>query len=170
MLVLLLLSQLSVILPALIFCRYSQNDLPVDRRSRSQWLRSIAAYLEYKTGDSWRRLSDPAQRWDPDRLWYLNGIDLMHTFLADTSGEILLALPSPRNSPCLVDLTDELRARSLARSSRAELVGWLMDVDPKLTDHKLLMGLSRLKLARMLIKQRDANAAAVEALAVERIA
>ena len=50
-----------------------------DERSGSQWLRAISAYLEYRTGDAWRRLSDPSQRWDPERLWYLNGIRAIHS-------------------------------------------------------------------------------------------
>jgi hypothetical protein len=45
-----------------------------DKRTGPQWLKAVLGYLEFGTGDSWRRLTDPGQRWHPERLWYLNGI------------------------------------------------------------------------------------------------
>jgi hypothetical protein len=49
-----------------------------DKRTGLQWLKAILAYLEFGTGDGWRRLTDRGQRWHPDRLWYLNGIATIH--------------------------------------------------------------------------------------------
>ena len=158
----LVLLQLSVIVPTLTLCRYSLNDSLADRRSGAQWLRAIAAYLEYKTGDSWRRLSDRAQRWDPERLWYVDGVRFIRDFVADTSGHITLASGPPPLPQSLEKKTDELRAAKLSLMHRAELVPLLMEANPELTDRKLLMHLSRHKLALMLIKARDANAAALE--------
>ncbi len=156
--------QLSVIVPAFALGNDSPNEPLAERRTGSQWLRSIAAYLDYKTGDSWRRLSDPQHRWDPDRLWYLNGIQLVRSFLADTSGEIGIVLPplTPARLQSLEEKTNDLRAAKLALLPRVELVDKLLRADASLSDRKLLMGLSRPKLARMLVAAQDANAEALE--------
>jgi hypothetical protein len=58
------------------------EDSERDQRTPLQWLKSILAYLEYQSGDSWRRLSDPAHRWNPDRLWYVDGIRTIRTLMA----------------------------------------------------------------------------------------
>jgi len=56
------------------------TDTERDRRFQSQWLRSIVAYLEFRTGDGWRRLTDPNQRWNHDRLDYLDAIRIINGF------------------------------------------------------------------------------------------
>jgi hypothetical protein len=81
------------------------NDNERDKRTGSQWLKAVLAYLEFRTGDSWRRLSDPAQRWSPDRIWYLNGIgaiyDVMHgrVPVPDPSTDKKLPQPVRRATP-----------------------------------------------------------------------
>ncbi len=57
------------------------SDEERDKRSSSQWLKAILGYLEFGTGDRWRRLSDHRQRWHPNRLWYLNGIGTIQDLL-----------------------------------------------------------------------------------------
>lgn len=57
------------------------TDKERDSRSRSQWLRSILSYLNFQTGDAWRRLSDPEQRWSADRIWYLYGIQTINAVM-----------------------------------------------------------------------------------------
>lgn len=52
---------------------HTDGDAERDKRTRAQWLRAILAYLEFRSGSSWRRLSDPAQRWAPERMYYLEG-------------------------------------------------------------------------------------------------
>jgi len=66
------------------------TDAERDRRSGVQWLRSVRSYLEFRGGESWRRLSDPEQRWHPERLVYLDGIRAITTILAG-------GLPFPEN-------------------------------------------------------------------------
>jgi hypothetical protein len=51
----------------------TEGDAERDRRTGAQWLRAILGYLEFRMGNSWRRLSDPAQRWAPERTYYLEG-------------------------------------------------------------------------------------------------
>jgi hypothetical protein len=71
-----------------LFCPCSPADYgPVyenerDKRSGQQWLKAVLGYLEFQTGDRWRRLTDPGQRWHPNRLWYLNGIGTIHDVMA----------------------------------------------------------------------------------------
>jgi hypothetical protein len=54
------------------------TDASRDSRSANQWLRSIVAYLEFRTGDRWRRLSDPRDRWDQTRVDYVDAIRLIN--------------------------------------------------------------------------------------------
>jgi hypothetical protein len=64
-----------------------------EKRTGSQWLKAILAYLEYGAGDGWRRLTDPAQRWHPNRVWYLNGIGTIFDLMA---GRVPEKEPLPR--------------------------------------------------------------------------
>ena len=54
------------------------TDASRDSRTGNQWLHSVIAYLEFRTGDRWRRLSDPVHRWDPERWAYLDAIRLIN--------------------------------------------------------------------------------------------
>ena len=103
--------------------RRPMDDTERDRRSRSQWLRSILDYLEFGAGDSWRRLSDPAQRNSSDRTWYLNGIRQVK-FLPGRQ-----ALPPPPLRIVHLDTPDP-RAAMLAAESRAWLVDQLLLANP----------------------------------------
>lgn len=47
----------------------------VDGRTGTQWLKSVEAYLEWRTGSAWRPLTD---RWNPDRWYYLDGLRFLH--------------------------------------------------------------------------------------------
>lgn len=69
--------------PAVTRADAGQSNPPVgeserDRRSGSQWLKSIHAYLEFRAGESWRRLESPAQRNSPDRWEYLEAIRFLN--------------------------------------------------------------------------------------------
>jgi hypothetical protein len=66
-----------------LFPHSSQADNPAvtdprEHRTANQWHRAIMAYLDFRTGDAWRRLTDPEQRWDPERVYYLDAIRLMN--------------------------------------------------------------------------------------------
>lgn len=100
-----------------------------DARSSLQWLRAILGRLECGSGDCWRRLSDPIQRNDPEREWYLNGIRLIKP---------IIACSSPLPIRALEKKTDEIIAAKLALKPRCELVAELMAANPVLTDKKIL--------------------------------
>ncbi len=138
--------------------RYCQvDDFERDQRTGGQWLRAIESYLRFRSGDSWRRLSDPAQRFSPDRLWYIDGIRTLNGFnrAPDRAVESLTAFtPAP--------IPADPRLSTLAGEPRLVLVTRLMAADPSLTDKKLLLHLSRPKLARMLCRALDARPAELE--------
>lgn len=119
-------------------------------RTGGQWLRAINAYLNWRTGDSWRRPSDPRQRWDPERLEYLDAIRLLN-------GIGLASVPtlSANEIPVRVFTQTDIEVANLAANSRAWLVCELMRVDPSLCNRKILLHLQRPKLARMLLGARS---------------
>ena len=129
------------------------GDEERDRRDAGQWDKAIRARLEVGTGNAWRRMSDPDQRNSPERLWYVNGIRTMNGIGAEK--------PRPVSLSKLDKLTNDLRIDKLSRLPRAELVGRLILANPTLTDRKLISHFTLVKLARMLIAARDANAAAL---------
>jgi len=134
-------------------CRFNQvSDDERDRRSPGQWDRAIRAYLEWRSGNAWRRMSDPEQRNSPERPWYVDGLRTLNG---------IAILSRPVSLPKLEKLTEDVRVAKLARLPRAELVSRLMLANPSLTDRKLIAHFTLLKLARMLIAARDANAAAL---------
>ncbi len=110
-----------------------------DNRCGLAWLKSILAYCEFRAGASWRRLSDPAQRWSADRMWYLNGVravnDLIHA--PERKDNSALPLFSPLHT------TDD----GLAALDRSALVARLMATSPLFSDERLLSRLPRRKLA-----------------------
>jgi hypothetical protein len=141
------------------------NDRERDDRSGGQWLRATKAYLEFGTGDAWRRLSDPEQRNSPERAWYLAGIRTMNgiAVLLRNDAKILqigatrsagtpaAAAPRVPSSPAKVSPA----ARLMAARSRGWIVDELLRVNPALTDKKLLLRLSHIKLAGMLLEARS---------------
>lgn len=117
------------------------DDPERDRRTGPQWLRSTLAYLEFRAGSSWRR-----DRWQPERLYYLDGIRAIHSLLIATSPLPFLCELNP----------DELRAERLCVYGRAELVRRLLLIRADLTDRRLLSRFGRLKLARMIVAAENA--------------
>jgi hypothetical protein len=126
------------------------TDAERDRRSGLQWLRSILSYLEFSSGQAWRRLSDPEQRWHPERLWYLDGIRAVQTLLA-----------SPTPTQTFEKKTDDVRIGRLVAMGRGWLATELWRANPSLTDLRILLRLRPAKLARILIEARDRQAAAL---------
>lgn len=129
----------------------AMEDSERDRRSGPQWLKAVRSYLQFQSGDSWRRLSDPLQRNSPERIWYLNGIRRLNSLGAGHCA----ALPTR----LLEKKTDDLRAAKFALLPRVELVDRLLRADASLSNRRLLMHLSRRKLATMLIAASDRAAA-----------
>ncbi len=125
-----------------------------DGRTGAEWIKSAIAYCEWRSGNSWRHVLDREQRNSPDRWYYLDGAktltDILYGGTAQPTG---LHVPLPVLNPAPVT-TDQMRLD--AGRPRAELVKELMHLDPTLTDAKILSGLQRNKLARMLADAREA--------------
>lgn len=134
--------------------RLKMEDADRARRSGSQWLRAITSYLEFRTGDSWRRLSDRQQRESEDRLWYLNGLREIMPILAGREPAGISLVPVVADQ-AINRKTDDLRTAKLLKLPRVELAKRLLDLDPKYTNLKLLTHLPRPKLARMVIEASD---------------
>lgn len=115
-----------------------------DQRTGGQWLRSVLAYLQFCTGDSWRHTTDQDSRFSPERLWYLDGIRTINGIGTTTPRPFLV----PKQS------RDEIEAAAISKSPRAEIVDSILKACPTLTDRKILMHLSRRKLAAMLVSAR----------------
>lgn len=148
-------------------CRYwTMSDLERDRRSGGQWLRAVNAYLEFGAGSAWRRLSDPKQRNSPERDWYLGGIRTINGIPArvrnDSKTLHIVAKSPQRAAPPRAQASPV--AKLMAAKSRGWIVAELLRVDPNLSDKKLLLRLSHIKLATMLTtarsRQRGASSAA----------
>lgn len=137
----------------------AMQDRERDKRSGAQWLKSVLSYLEYGAGDSWRRLSDPAQRWHPERQWYLSGIRQVRSVLAGIPS--VSALPTR----LLDKKTDELRLVRLRAQTRLWLVNELMRLEPRYTDRALLSRLNRAKLARLVADAQDNRSGLKERIA-----
>lgn len=130
------------------------NDSERDGRTGAQWLRATKAYLAFGAGDAWRRLSDPEQRNSPERAWYLGGIRTMNGIpvrVRKTSKIQIVAKPPQRAA---LPRKQDPVAKLTATKSRGWIVAELLRVDPTLTDKKLLMRLSHIKLAGMLVQAR----------------
>jgi hypothetical protein len=120
----------------------------VDGRTGLQWLNSVKAYLKWRSGDSWRRMSDLQQRNAAERWNYLDALRL----ITDVSySDTVDSEQKPRllTKPTKAQVT----ARKLSTESRGWLVEELLKADPKLTDKKLLLRLQRPKLASMLAER-----------------
>lgn len=122
----------------------------VDGRTGAQWLKAAIAYCNFRAGDAWRSLSNPVQRTDECRWWYLGGARLLLSVLhAPPARPPLQVAYSP--TPSIAEL-------EIARLfTRPELVTRLMAANPRLTDRRILMGFTRAKLARLIV-EADADA------------
>jgi hypothetical protein len=143
-----------------ILCRWKMSDCERDRRTGGQWLRAVKAYLEFGSGSAWRRLSDPEQRNSPVRDWYLGGIRTMNG-IPSRGALAPSGVSARRGEPAAAASVQTPIARLTAARSRGWIVEELLRVNPALTDKKLLLRLSHLKLAEMLVTaRRGASAAA----------
>jgi hypothetical protein len=134
------------------------DDSERDRRSGRQWLKAVNAYLEYMTGDAWRRGSE---RNSPERWYYLDAIRWLNGIGREE------ALPFQRTISITPRTAQDIRINSLASWPLAKLVEELMRLNSKLTNRKLLSHFTKVKLARMLI---EARAASRKARSTERAA
>lgn len=133
------------------------------RRTGSQWLRAVISYLEFRSGDSWRRLSDPQERNSSERWWYLDGL---RTVLEVQGGLQAQGISLVQATPAKAEkLADDFRVVKLQSLSRVDLAMRLMQERPELTNLKLLSHLQKPKLARMLVEAKDRNTAAWRATA-----
>ena len=112
----------------------------VGGRTGDQWLRSVLAYLSFRAGESWRRSTD---RFNPERREYLLAARLVLAVrnAPVKSNETALEVGRPNRVP----VHSETDSRG-----RAQLVDELMRANPALTSRKLLSGLTKAKLLRML--------------------
>lgn len=62
------------------------TDQERDARSTAEWLDAISGYLEFRAGDSWRRIHRSDQRYNPVRWYYLDALRLINMLRA--GGEI----------------------------------------------------------------------------------
>ena len=115
------------------------------QRTPDQWLRSVIAYLAWRSGDSWLPLSFPDIRNDQERWDYLSAIRLVES----------IRYTNPAK-PTLVPKPTTDRSAVLCNQPRAWLVSELLRADRTLTDSKILSHLPRPKLARMLMERSPA--------------
>jgi hypothetical protein len=130
----------------------SMSDQERDRRTAGQWLRAIHAYLEWQTGDSWRRGSD---RNSPERWAYIDAIRCLNEIGV---GRQTLALSSRLEIQPSRSTSLDIHIAALAGRSSSALVEELMRLRPELTLRRTLMHLAKSKLARMLLDARNAAA------------
>jgi hypothetical protein len=126
------------------------DDDERDQRTGGQWLRSIAAYMDWRAGTSWRRSGD---RFHPERLWYVNGIRCLNGL--DLAPVIPPATAEASPNTIAITTTELLQIAIFSARPRAELVEELMILNPALTDRHLLLHLQIPKLARMLLNARE---------------
>jgi hypothetical protein len=129
------------------------NDEARDRRTGGQWLRSVRAYLEFRSGDSWRRGED---RNAPERWYYIDGLRTLNGIGQEQRYALPLCI---RITP---QTTRDIQLSTLASHPAKKLVDELMSLNPALTNRHILMHLARLKLARMLVDLRAATPVALE--------
>jgi len=123
----------------------------VDGRSGRQWLNSAMAYCDWRSGDSWRRSSDRASRHSADRWDWIDAVRLLKTTLNSSREPMGIHPALPVLNPAPTPTADEL---VYAKWKRAEIVNALLEENPLLTDRKILMHLSKPKLAGMLANTR----------------
>jgi len=128
-------------------------DAERDKRTGTQWRLSILAYLEYRSGEAWRAAAGSDQRFNVERLWYLQAIAEIQGNMGAVSGTV--------NPPAPIAVSDDARSTSL-KEPKAAIVSRLLAADPMLTDRRLLSGLGKRKLLDMLDAARARNAASLE--------
>lgn len=116
-------------------------------RTPDQILRSVISYCEFRAGESWRNLFDPAQRHDPERWDWLDAARLCESVRYAPEERIAPVLPRIDEQPSPSPLEVLFRAKP-----KSQLVDALMMLDPVLTDRALLHRLPRPKLASMLAR------------------
>lgn len=136
----------------------TMEDAERDRRTPAQWLRAINAYLEFMSGDSWRRGAD---RDSSERWYYLDAIRFLNGIGSEER------VPFSRTISITPRTIQEIRISSLASWPIAKLIDELFRLNPLLTNRKLLSHYTKVKLAQMLIAAR---AASRKAHAMERVA
>jgi hypothetical protein len=131
-----------------------------DRRTPDQWIRSVLAYLDWRSGDSWRPLSVRTERENSERWAYLEARRIVQSVrYASEPSPVGLHVALPVLNPAR--RVAPLEAKWAAKP-RAEIVAALMAASPALTDHKILSHLPRPKLAKMLCDALAAKPARLE--------
>jgi hypothetical protein len=127
---------------------------PVRDRSAKDIIQSAMEYCQWRASHGRRGLLSAAQRFDPDRVWYLNGFATLrdHLYKPEEPKGLHVALPVLHPAPSI-----DPRAAKLCDKPRAWLVEELLSANPKLSNRKLLLHLGKLKLATMLVDAMDAN-------------
>lgn len=118
-----------------------------DLRTGRQWLLAIQSYCKFRAGLAWRRSHD---RFNPNRVWYTNGIRCVQDVISAPEPERQPFLPTLDCTPCFTDYERELGALS-----RGVLVDRLMASSSLFTDRRLLSYLPKMKLARMLARAEE---------------
>ncbi len=150
---LLLLVPMQLKLPGMGLARFDSassflsEDLERDLRNGRQWLASIQSYCKFRAGLAWRRASD---RFNPNRLWYMNGLRCVQDVLYAPVESLQLVLPTLDRVDCLTGFE-----RELAAMDRSILVTRLMAASSFFTDRRLLSHLPKMKLARMLARAEE---------------
>ncbi|HEY5054677.1 MAG TPA: hypothetical protein VII58_00865 [Acidobacteriaceae bacterium] len=140
-----------------------------DNRSGRQILESARDYCNWRSTRGKHAQLTHLQRFHHDRLWYLNGVTgITDAMYAPRLVPIAIALPVLDPAPCLDPRAQSVTAprvpsspakvspaaRLMAARSRGWIVDELLRVNPALTDKKLLLRLSHLKLSGMLVTAR----------------
>lgn len=122
-----------------------------EMRTAAQWLRSVIAYLEWRAGSPWRRLSDPQQRWANERWEYLDAARLV---LSVYHGAFIPGKPFVAEKPSPKSAVRDGRVAKLCLLPRYELVTRLLRLDSRLTDRRLLSCFTKEKLAGMILDRQ----------------
>jgi len=102
-------------------------------------------------------MSDPVQRWSPEREWYLNGIRCLNGI---GRPDFIAAEDRPRLTT--IKTAEAIHLEKLTAMPRAWLVDELMRSNPVYTNRKLIAHFTRIKLALLLMEARENCAAALE--------
>lgn len=131
----------------------TSDPVEVDGRNERQWIDSAVAYCYWRAGEAWRRLSDPKQRWDAERLNYLQAARILRDagFYAIQRKEAgQPPLPSLDSSPL-----PSPEERALAERTRPQLIAILTAICPE-RDPRIMKGFPRAKLARLITQAHAA--------------
>jgi hypothetical protein len=125
------------------------DDSERDQRTGLQWLKVVNSYLEFMSGNAWRR--GLTERNSPERWYYLDAIRWLNGIGRDE------ALPFQRTISITPRTAQDIRISSLASWPVAKLVNELMRLNPCLTNRKILSHFTKVKLAQMLVEARAAS-------------